>query len=235
MSNIIVADATLIDPQRLKLYDELKKQTAEAREKYARVANQVKEVVNKYFDEFPDLHARVKHLRREIRLATKGPKGVTVISDVIADDSYATTGGTEQLYSAQKHLISRAYKFVANIVHPDKPRGDIELFLQVRRAYELGDLTFLTELYFRLEKEHDPRWRQYEGVEFWKRELERPKVSLRVLQSSPEFAIVRNHASGNMSIAKELAKCRLNELNFELWGELQSILHKKSNFKEDHD
>jgi hypothetical protein len=219
MPNIIVADATRIDPERLRLYDELKKKTAAAREKYARTANQVKEVVNHYFDEFPDQHARVKHLRREIRLATKG-----VLSDVTSDDSYVTTGGTEQLYSAQKHLISKAYKFVANLVHPDKPKGDINLFHQVQRAYEHGDLTFLTELYLRLEHEPDPRWRQYEGVEFWKRELERPNVSLKILQTSPEFTIVRLHVSGKSEEAKKLAGIRLNELAYALWMELHSII-----------
>jgi hypothetical protein len=219
MSNIVVADATRIDHQRLRLYDELKKKTAEAREKYARTANQVNEVVNNYFEEFPEKHARVKHLRREIRLATRG-----ILSDVTSDDSYATTGGTEQLHSAQKHLIGRAYKFVANLVHPDKPNGDINLFLQVQRAYENGDLTFLTELYIRLEHEPDPRWRQYEGIEFWRRELERPNVSLKILQTSPEFSIVRHHASGNNEIAKKLAECRLNELAYALWQELQFIL-----------
>jgi hypothetical protein len=223
MSNIVVADATIIDPQRLRLYESLKSQTAVAREKYARIANQVNEVVKIYFDEFPELHARVKHLRREIRYATKG-----VLSDVISDDSYATTGGTEQLHSAQKHIIARAYKYVANIVHPDKPRGDLNLFLQVQRAYDLGDLTFLTELFIRLENEPDPRWRQYEGIEFWKRELERPKVSLKILQTSPEFSIVRLHASGNTLGAKRLAEVRLNELAYALWQELQSVLSPDS-------
>jgi hypothetical protein len=219
MTNLVVADATIIDEGRLKLYEELKKKTALAREKYARTATQVNVVVNTYFDEFPEEHARVKHLRREIRLATKG-----VLSDVTSDESYATTGGTEQLHSAQKHLISRAYKFVANLVHPDKPKGDMNLFLQVQRAYEHGDLTFLTELFIRLEYEPDPRWRQYEGIEFWKRELERPSVSLRILQASPEFAIVRKHVSGHKAIAKELAGIRLNELSYALWNELNYIL-----------
>jgi hypothetical protein len=219
MSNIVVANAISIDAGRLRLYDELKKKTAEAREKYARIASQVNAVVNSYFDEFPEQHARVKHLRREIRLATKG-----VLSDVISDDSYATTGGTEQLYSAQKHLMSRAYKFVANLVHPDKPKGDINLFHQVQRAYEHGDLTFLTELYIRLEHEQNPRWRQYEGIEFWKRELERPTVSLRILQTSPEFAIVRQHVAGKADVAKRLAGIRLNELAYALWMELNSLI-----------
>jgi hypothetical protein len=219
MPNLIVADATRIDADRLRLYDELKQKTAVAREKYARTATQVNEVVNRYFDEFPDEHARVKHLRREIRLATKG-----VLSDVTSDDSYTTTGGTEQLYSAQKHLISRAYKFVANLVHPDKPKGDINLFHQVQRAYEHGDLTFLTELYIRLEHEPDPRWRQYEGIEFWRRELERPNVSLKILQTSPEFTIVRHHAAGQVDKAKKLAGIRLNELAYSLWMELNSII-----------
>jgi hypothetical protein len=219
MTNLVVADATRIDQERLQLYDELKKKTAIAREKYARTATQVNAVVNSYFDEFPEEHARVKHLRREIRLATKG-----VLSDVISDESYATTGGTEQLHSAQKHIMSRAYKFVANLVHPDKPQGDLNLFLQVQRAYEHGDLTFLTELFLRLQHESDPRWRQYEGIEFWKRELERPSVSLRILQTSPEFKIVQKHISGHKDIAKELAGIRLNELSYELWQELNHIL-----------
>lgn len=219
MPNLVVADATRIDPARLRLYEELKKKTAVAREKYARTANQVNAVVNHYFDEFPDEHARVKHLRREIRLATKG-----VLSDVISDESYATTGGTEQLHATQKHLISKAYKFVANLVHPDKPNGDINLFHQVQRAYEHGDLTFLTELYLRLEREPDPRWRQYEGVEFWKRELERPAISLKILQTSPEFAIVRHHAAGQQDVAKRLAGVRLNELAYSLWMELNSLI-----------
>lgn len=223
MSNIVVASATHIDPKRLRLYEYLKVRTAEEREKYARVAKQVNDVVKIYFDEFPELHSRVKHLRREIRFATKG-----VLSDVISDESYATTGGTERLHSAQQHLLSRAYKFVANIVHPDKPKGDLNLFHQVQRAYDLGDLTFLTELYIRLEKEHDPRWRQYEGIEFWKRELERPRVSLKILQTSPEFSIVRLHASGNTINAKKLAEVRLNELAYALWQELQYILSPES-------
>jgi hypothetical protein len=219
MTNLVVASATHIDPQRLKLYEELKSKTTAAREKYARIARQVNEVVNRYFEEFPDLHARVKHLRREIRFATKG-----VLSDVISDDSYATTGGTEQLHATQRHMISKAYKFVANLVHPDKPRGDLNLFLQVQRAYELGDLTFLTELYIRLKNEPDPRWRQYEGIEFWKRELERPTVSLRILQTSPEFTVVRAHASGQKDVAKKLAGNRLHELAYALWQELHFIL-----------
>jgi hypothetical protein len=219
MPNIVVADATIIDADRLRLYDELKRKTAEAREKYARTATQVNAVVNSYFDEFPDEHARVKHLRREIRLATKG-----VLSDITSDESYATTGGTEQLHATQKHLMSRAYKFVANLVHPDKPNGDINLFHQVQRAYEHGDLTFLTELYLRLEHEPDPRWRQYEGVEFWKRELERPTISLRILQTSPEFAIVRMHVSGKFEFAKKLAGIRLSELSYALWMELNSLI-----------
>lgn len=222
MSNIVVADAARIDVQRLKLYEELKSRTAVEREKYARVVEQVKEVVNQYFDEYPELHTRIKHLRREIRFSKKG--GVVVTSDVIGDDSYATNGATEHLYCAQKHMLSKAYKFVANLVHPDKPNGDLNLFLQVRRAYEYGDLTFLTELFIRLKHEKDPRWRQYEGVEFWKRELERPKISLKILQSSPEFQIVRAHVSGRVGEAKKLALARLNELSYELWHELQHTL-----------
>jgi hypothetical protein len=219
MTNIVVADATRIDAARLRLYDTLKAETAQAREKYARLATRVNQIVNDYFDQFPGAHARVKHLRREIRLATRG-----VLSDVTSDDSYATTGGTEQLHSTQKHLISKAYKFVANLVHPDKPNGDINLFHQVQRAYEHGDLIFLTELYLRLECESDPRWRQYEGIEFWKRELERPAISLKILQNSPEYQIVRSHALQKFDHAKKLAQNRLADLEFELWHELQSLI-----------
>lgn len=223
MPNIVVADATLIDMERQRLYRTLKEQTAQARNKYARIVAQVNRVLNSYFDEFPDLHARVKHLRREIRISTKG-----VVSDVFSDDSYVTTGATEQLHFAQKHLLSRAYKFVANLVHPDKPGGDLNLFVQVQRAYEVGDLTFLTELYIRLTNEPDPRWRQYEGIEFWKRELKRPQVSLRVIQSSPEFEIVRLHLLGKTLDAKKLAQARLSAIAYALWQELQSILSPES-------
>lgn len=220
--SLVPADSSHLDRQRLALYDSLKERAAVAREKYATLARQVNTIANSYFEQFPDAHARVLRLRREIRLATRG-----VMSDIgtadLSESVAISQGVTEQLYAAQRHLLKAAYRFLVPLVHPDRSKYDATLFQQVQRAYEHGDLTFLQELYIRLEHEQDPRWRQYEGVEFWKQEIERPTVSLRILQTSPEFQICRAHMAGHAQKAKEFSSLRLAELSFQLWHELQSL------------
>jgi hypothetical protein len=221
--SLIPADSTYIDYRRLALYDELKERAAAVREQYAKLAQQVNMIANMYFSEFPDSHERVLRLRREIRLATRGVVSDIGVSD-LSESVAISQGVTEQLYAAQKHLLKAAYRMLVSLVHPDRSKYDSAIFQQVQRAYEHGDLTFLQELYIRLQHEHDPRWRQYEGIEFWRQEIERPTVSLRVLQTSPEFEICRAHMSGRAQQAKKFAAARLSELEYQLWSELRSLL-----------
>jgi hypothetical protein len=220
--SLVATDSSALDLSRLALYQITKERAAVAREQYAKLVRQVNSIANLYFEEFPEAHERVSRLRREIRIATRG-----VASDVGPDDlsrSVAISQGvTEQLHAAQKHLVKAAYRLVVSLVHPDRSKYDAALFQQVQRAYEHNDLTFLQELYFTIHKEPNLFWRQREGIEFWQQEIERPTVSLRVLQATPEFQICRAHMSGRTVEARECARARLAELAFELWSELCSL------------
>lgn len=220
--SLVATDTSTLDLSRLALYRITKERAAVAREQYAKLVNQVNSVVNQYFEEFPEAHERVLRLRREIRIATRGVASDVGTGDLI--ESVAISQGvTEQLYAAQKHLVKAAYRVVVAFVHPDRSKYDAALFQQVQRAYEHNDLTFLQELYITLQKEPNLFWRQREGVAFWEQEIERPTVSLRVLQATPEFHICRAHMSGRAVEARDLARKRLAELAFELWSELCSL------------
>jgi hypothetical protein len=220
--SLVASDSSTIDLARLALYRNLKERAAAARERYARLHTQVTSVAHSYFSEFPE-YETVLRLRREIRIATRG-----VASDVGTADLFEsgaiTPGMTEQLFAAQKHLLKSAYRLVVPLVHPDRSKYVDSLFQQVQRAYEQGDLTFLQELYIRLRYERSLFWRQTAGIEFWQQEMERPTVSLRVLQTTPEFEICRAHLTGRMEHARRLARLRLVQLIVQLNAELRSLL-----------
>lgn len=220
--SLVPTDSSTLDLSRLARYHITRERAIAARERYAKLAQQVTSIVNMYFEEFPEARDRVLRLRREIRIATRGVASDVGTSDLL--ESVAISQGvTEQLYAAQKHLVKAAYRVVVQLVHPDRSKYDAALFQQVQRAYEHNDLTFLQELYITLHKQPNLFWRQRDGVEFWEQEIERPTVSLRVLQSTPEFQICRAHMSGRTGEARERARKRLAELSFELWSELRSL------------
>jgi hypothetical protein len=211
-----------LDLGKLAQYNKLMPKVSMARNRYYKIHAQVLKIANDYYAALPEVDVVIR-LRREIRMATKGTP------ETIAVDSITTAGyvsfGTEQLYNAQAHLVKKAYRLVRSLVHPDLG-GDAELFRLVNAAYHLRDLTFLQELYIQLVK--DSLWYRAsdEGLAYLKQEIERPVVSLRILQSTPEFTIAQRHLSGNIESADRCARARLAELIGTLNNELNYLLTK---------
>jgi hypothetical protein len=221
-TDLVPAAHSSIDPAKQARYRALRKKIPVERAKYYRTHNQVLQVANSYFDNFEEERDHVIRLRRDIRAHTRGA-AATQAFDAITAAGYISNG-TEQLYNAQSELVKTAYRAVAPLVHPDRSKYDAELFQQVRAAYVMHDLTFLQETYINLVHEHDPFWRQTKGIAYCEQELERPKVSLRLLQTTPEFGIARAHLTGRVEVARALAKKRLLELIVTLGHELHSLL-----------
>lgn len=210
-----------VDLARLARYYNLKSQMEVARSKYFKLFNQSMNVASTYLDSLDESKTIIR-LRREIRLATKGTP------QTIAEDSITSAGyvsfGTEQLYNAQSHLVKSAYRMVAPLVHPDRG-GDVNLFQLVNSAYRLKDLTFLQETYLMLVKDN-VFWRcSTEAADYMLQEIERPKVSLTRLRTSPEFQIVMFHRSGAPDKAQAYAQDRAKALIYILQSELNWMLN----------
>ena len=218
---LVPFDKARIDLPALHRYRLLWQQVLKERARYRKLYTQVLNVCNSYYAEEEGLCELVKTVRRDIRMATRGTPAT------IAQDSITTAGfipnGTEQLYNAQAHLLKNAYRMLAPLVHPDRKGGSSELFQQVVTAYRLKDFTFLQELYIMLTKD-SLFWRSSEdAVAYCKQEIERPSMSIQMLQQTFEFQIVRQHVLGCTEQAKKLAKQRLTALVVELQRELQHM------------
>jgi hypothetical protein len=224
-TSLVAADRAALNFPAVAEYRRLSRQIPKARERYYRVHQQTINVTNLYFEK-SEHRDTVVRLRREIRMATRGTPA-TIAQDSITAAGYVSFG-TEQLYNAEQHLVTSAYRMVRKLVHPDFNGGDRELFQLVNTAYRLRDLTFLQETYIMLVHDHDLFWCATKGLAYARQELERPKVSLRVLQSTPEFDIVRAHNMGNHSGARILADARISELVVILNAELQHLLNPSS-------
>jgi len=207
-------------------YRRLSKLIPQARSKFYRVHQQTLTVANLYFDK-SEHRDTVIRLRREIRLATRGTPA-TIAQDAITAAGYFSFG-TEQLYNAEQHLVTSAYRMVRKLVHPDFNGGDRELFQLVNTAYRLRDLTFLQETYIMLVHSHDLFWAATKGLTYAKQEMERPKVSLHILQTTPEFQIARFHHTARYREASRLADARIKELIVNLNAELQHLLNPNPN------
>lgn len=212
-----------LDLGKLARYYRLKQQVAAARHKYFKFHAQVLDIVNQYFEAEPEAQTVVR-LRRDIRMATKGTPE-TMAVDSITSAGYVSFG-TEQLYNAQAHLVKRAYRVLAPLVHPDRCGGDTTLFQLVNAAYHLRDLTYLQELYIQLVR--DSLWYRAsdEAIQYLEQELQRPVVSTRLLQGQPEYAIVQRHMTGRTKDAQHAARQRLLELVGTLNNELTYLLTK---------
>jgi hypothetical protein len=223
-AELVPAARAALDLGKLAEYNRLRSRIPIERERYYKVHRQTLQVVNSYFetDERADT---VRRLRREIRMATKGIPTSALDGETPAG---YISNGTEQLYNAQSHLLRSAYRRVAPLVHPDRSKYSAELFQQVNNAYALRDLTFLQEIYNRIVHEHDVFWCSSKGLDYVKQEIERPKVSLRILQSTPEFEIARAHQTGKRDLAKAMASRRLAELVVKLQAELNHLLTPSS-------
>lgn len=215
-----------IDLGLLAEYYRLKPQVAVARNRYFKVHRQVLAVVNELYASYKEAETVVR-LRREIRLATKGTP-VTIEQNSISAAGYVSMG-TEQLYNAESHLVTGAYKKLVTLVHPDREGGDLELFQLVNAAYHLKDLTYLQELYISLTKDSVAYRASTEGLAYLRQEIERPQVSLRLLQSTPEFKIARQYLGGHKLLARQQAHMRIKELVVVLGRELTYITTKHIN------
>jgi hypothetical protein len=221
--DLVAADRSKLSLGALAEYRKLRALIPREREKYYRVHQQTLRVANLYYDQH-DQRDYVVRLRLSVRNATRG----SVPSSGMSTPTVAgyVTSGTEQLYNAEQHLLSAAYRKVRSLVHPDssKLKNSQELFQLVNAAYHLRDLTFLQETYFTLAKAHDLFWQQTDGLDYVKQELERPKASLRILQASPEFRISQLHMTRKFDDAAKLADLRIKQLIVELTAELHSLL-----------
>jgi hypothetical protein len=215
-------DKAIIDLAHLHRYRLMWAQVVKERAKFKKLYEQVLTVCNLYFATQEELTKVVINLRRQIRLQTKGTPAT------IAQDSITTAGyipnGTEQLYNAQAHLLKTAYRILAPLVHPDRGGSD-KLFQEVQTAYRLKDYTFLQELYLRLVKDN-LYWRSsQDSVLYCQQEIERPGMSLQLLQQTYEFQIVRTHVLGKQKEAHRLAQERLAALIVELQRELSYMIN----------
>lgn len=224
--DLVPADKAVLDIGRLSEYYRLRARIPIERSKYYRVHRQTLQIVNSYFEKSEHFDT-VLYLRREIRIATRGAPTKQALDSVTA--AGYISNGTEQLYNAQQELVQTAYRVLAPLVHPDRSKYSRELFQQVRTAYALRDLTFLQETYIALVHEHDVFWCATKGLDYVRQELERPKVSLRILQSTPEFGIARAHMTGNKGTAEAAAKARITELVVMLNAELMHLLTHSTN------
>lgn len=219
-NELVPAANATVNVKALAEYQRLRQRIPVEREKFYKVYRQTLLVANQYFDTH-ELRDTVVRLRREIRMATKGIPTSHVENATAAG---FISNGTEQLYNAQLHLCKAAYRMVAPLVHPDRSKYGRELFQQVRTAYALRDLTFLQETYIALVHEKDLHWVTTKGIEYCKQEIERPKVSLGLLQSTPEFKIARAHIQRNFDSAQRAANARMTELVVVLNAELNYLL-----------
>jgi len=221
--DLVAADRSHINLAALAEFRRLRALIPQAREKYYRIHQQTLRLANLYYDQH-DQRDYIVRLRLDIRNATRG----LAPSQGMSTPTVAgfVTSGTEQLYNAQTHLLSAAYRKVRSLVHPDvsKLKNSEELFQLVNAAYHLRDLTFLQETYLSLVHAHDLFWQQTHGLEYVKQELERPKISLRILQSSPEFRISQLHMTRKFDDAAKAADLRISQMIIELTAEFQSLV-----------
>jgi hypothetical protein len=219
--NIVPFEQSSVDLALLAHFTILQKRMLLARARYAKLYKSVLDVANTYYADDP-LSDVVVRLRREIRLATKGTP-LTIEQSAITAGGYVSFG-TEQLFNAQSHMAKAMYRKLAPLVHPDHG-GDLELFQLVNAAYHLRDLTFLQETYFFLTKD-TVFWRCREGINYMQQEIQRPEVSLRMLQNRVEFKITRLHLQKQFTLAAEMAQENLKRLVIELQNELTYLLTK---------
>lgn len=181
-------------------YQLLKVKMLQARLDYSKLVKSVIVVCNLYTTNHQGILARIKSLRLDIRLVTKGTP-VTHQQDALSSEVYISSN-TEQLYNAEKALLKSTYRSVANRTHPDKG-GSADLFIAVNEAYRQGDLVFLRELWLSLNHVNDLYWIQSEGLQYCLQEIERPTVSLHILKTSPLFQVARLHHIGRAEACEQ--------------------------------
>jgi len=196
----------------------LKEKVCVSRKRFQVLYNALMKISAFYIDALPESDVIV-HLRRDIRLSTKGTPA-TIAQDSITSAGYISTG-TEQLYHAQSHLVQSAFRKLAPLVHPDRG-GSTEQFQMVLDAYRLRDLTFLQEMYLSLTKDRF-WWNSQDAIVYLERELKRPDVTLEIIKNSELFQILKFHQAGKTEEAKECAKNYASRKVIELMLELNHL------------
>lgn len=219
MYDLVTYDRRTIDLRNVYLVSKLKAKMEKARKRYYKLYAQVLKIASMYLDDLPEAETIIR-LRREIRLATKGTP-VTIAQNSITSAGYVSAG-TEQLYNAQSHMVKNAYRMLVPLVHPDLG-GDNETFQLVLAAYRLKDLTFLQETYLSLTKDLF-WWSSEEAINYMKQEIERPSVSLRIMQTTDVFKIAQAHIRKDKGSAKSKATSFAQRLVGQLNNELMYLI-----------
>lgn len=228
-TGLTIKGRSVLDLGKLYRQADLQKQVLALRSKYAATVEGINNVCNLYAKEHPEILGRIKSLKQDIRNMTQG-MGVAYTIDASTTELKASTvnSESEQLYVANMVLLKSAYRKVAALTHPDKG-GDDKLFAAVNAAYRNKDLVYLQQLYINLVQGKDLFWLQDGGLAYVEQEMERPKVSMTMLQQSPLFHVARLHATGNKVACSEGVLHYLRRVELQLINELEGLKHKQFN------
>lgn len=224
---IVLHERAAVDPAKQFEYDAKYKELQKVRSQYQTLVESVNTICEIYAAK-PQCQLvmdRIKDLRNQIRIHTKGtPTGYSLDAER-ATLAIARNSGAQN-DNARKVLLKSVFKKLAQILHPDKPTGDIEMFDMVRDAYAQGDLTFLQEMYIDLQQKYDVYYKQTKGLKYIKVELERPKVALARLKNSPLYRIAQMHHQKKYDEATFMTFNHLCGVHDELEIELFTLLTK---------
>lgn len=216
---LILFDPT---PPILVLYAKtVKKRVIAERLQYQSRMDQFSSILEKCYDNFPELTFKVRRKKAEIQLQTRGAAATESVLDI---NLKATDHETDV---AQRFLVKKAYRVAASMAHPDKG-GNKDDFAAVLAAYKAGDLESLNE--FVLSKQKGV----IDQITHWHFELRKPAIQWQHLTSTPEYKIVQAHLSGRHAVASDLAREVLTQLLFVLDQQLYHVIRRNMNHGNNH-
>lgn len=193
----------------------LRRRAYEVRDRYERLLNQVNDQVWAVYALDPELENKIVAVMERIRVKTEGAP-MTEFSDTVQAgdrDSVNTMGMTHQQREAHRFMCKKAWRRIAQLLHPDRSTADQELFQKLKDAYNQSDLVALQEFALTSEKP------VVEQIQWWLTEIEKPPIRWQILQQMPMFQIARALSTGNPERARQLAAeqrlWRLRELELE--------------------
>jgi hypothetical protein len=158
----------------------------------------------------PELEDKINATAERIRARQEG----TPLTEFLEpENQLMDKPGSQQNALAHKLLLTKAWRRIRSMVHPDKGHEEREEFQVLKAAYEAGDLNALTEYAIAREKTI------VEQIEHWQNEVQRPAVNWQILQQMPMFKAVQAFHAGKRDQAAQLALQlrlqRLRELELE--------------------
>jgi hypothetical protein len=230
MNNIVPLKEATINLANLWAFNTLRKESAKRKAEYLKLLEGMHLICEIYADKFPDILDKIKEIRLDIRLITRGTPVTEPMLD--ADEPIFTDSHSQQLYDAESALLKQAYKKAAQTTHPDRLGGNSDLFDLVNKAYKARDLAELTELYLFAVNKANLWWQQStEAVLYATMEMERPRTQLNQLKATPLFKVSRYHTVGRFDLAEEaMQQHLLNEVS-RLVGELNFLRSKQNGNK----